>query len=321
MSVRIRGTGSYLPKRVVTNHEIATLVETSDEWIRQRVGIIERRVASEQETCAFIATAAAKEAIDASGISVDQIGLVIVATSTPDYMMPSMACAVQAALNIPDCTAFDVNAACSGFVYALTVAKQFIDAGTVKHALVIGAERISRVLNWKDRGTCVLFGDGGGAVVLSTDTNPGIISTHLHSAGEHRDLLYVPNNLSPKPFQKEVPEAHLTMEGNKVFKYAVSMLGEVVEEVLARNHLTKDQIDWLIPHQANERIISATAKKLDLSMDKVVLTLPYHGNTSAASIPLALDTAVRDGRIKRGDLLLLEAFGAGFVWGAVLVRY
>ncbi len=321
MPVKISGTGSYLPERIVDNHEIATRVETSDEWIRQRVGIIERRIASEQETCAFIATAAGQKALEASGISADQIGLVIVATSTSDYMMPSMACAVQANLGIPDCTAFDVNAACSGFVYAVTVAKQFLDNGSVQHALVIGAERISRILNWEDRGTCVLFGDGAGAVVLSVDAEPGIIATHLHSAGQYRDLLYVPNSLSPQPFQKEVPDSHLTMEGNKVFKFAVSMLEEVVEETLHKNNISKDQIDWLIPHQANERIITATAKKLGMSMDKVVLTLPYHGNTSAASIPLALDTAVRDGRIKRGDLLLLEAFGAGFVWGAVLVKY
>ena len=321
MSVKISGTGSYLPERIVTNHDIAKIVETTDEWIRQRVGIIERRIASEQETCGFIATQAAKKALEASGISVDQIGLIVVATSTPDYLMPSMACEVQMELGVPDCTAFDVSAACSGFVYALTTAKQFIDAGTVEHALVIGAERVSRILNWEDRTTCVLFGDGAGAVVLSRSAEPGIISTHLHSAGQYRDLLYVPNSLSPTPFQKEVPDSHMTMEGNKVFKYAVSMLEAVVLEVLEKNKLDKEAIDWLVPHQANERIIEATAKKLQLSMDKVVLTLPYHGNTSAASIPLAFDTAVRDGRIKRGNMVLMEAFGAGFVWGAVLIKY
>lgn len=320
-SAKISGTGSYLPETIMTNDDLATRVDTSDEWIRQRVGIISRHIASNKESNAFMATEAAKKALEAAELSAEQIDLIIVATSTSDLIMPSMATQVQGALGIENCIAFDISAACTGFVYALGVANQFFNNGAVKHALVIGAERMSRVVNWNDRSTCVLFGDGAGAVVLSQSNEPGIIATRMHSDGVNKELLYVPNKLGTDAFSLVAPEAHLLMEGNKVFKHAVNMLEEIVDQILEDSGLSKNDVDWLVPHQANERIIAATAKKLDMPMSKVVLTLPHHGNTSAASVPLALDAAVRDGRIKRGELLLLEAFGAGFVWGAALVKY
>lgn len=322
MRAKISGTGSYLPKTIMTNHDLAQKLETSDEWIRQRVGIISRHIASGEETNTFMATEAAKKALTAAKVSAEQIDLIIVATSTSELIMPSMATQVQGALGIQHhCMAFDISAACTGFVYALGIANQFFNSGAVKHAIVIGAERMSRVLNWEDRATCVLFGDGAGAVVLSASDEPGIIATRMHSDGVNKELLFIPNNLATQPFSALVPEAHLMMEGNKVFKHAVNMLEEVVDQILVDSGFSKTDVDWLVPHQANERIITATAKKLDMPMTKVVLTLSHHGNTSAASVPLALDAAVKDGRIKRGDLLLLEAFGAGFVWGAALVRY
>lgn len=319
--IHISGTGSYLPECVVTNHDLSKQLDTSDEWIRQRVGIIERHIASATESTCFMATRAAERALAAAGLTAQDIGLIVVGTSTPDDLLPSSAGQVQAALGTTDCIAFDLNAACSGFVYALTVAQQFLLSGSVKHALVIGSERMSRTVDWQDRRTCVLFGDGAGAVVLSAGEREGLLGAYLHSAGSCRDLLFAPSALSPAPFKAMTDHSPLVMDGGKVFKCAVNMLGEVVEEVLQKHHLSKNQIDWLVPHQANERIITATADKLAMTMDKVVLTLPYHGNTSSASIPLALDTAVRDGRIQPGQLLLLEAFGAGFAWGAALVRW
>ncbi|MDO8954927.1 MAG: beta-ketoacyl-ACP synthase III [Gammaproteobacteria bacterium] len=321
MEVKIAGTGYYLPKHVLHNDDIAKFVDTTDEWIRQRVGIISRHIADEHETNVFMASEAAKNALKAANLDADQIGLIIVATSTPDNIMPSTACEVQHRLGISGCPAFDVNAACSGFIYALSIAHQFFLAGTVKHALIIGSERMSRVIDWRDRGTCILFGDGAGAVVLSASDQPGILGSYIHADGQYKELLQVPNNLPTKAFEGIQLEAKLTMQGNKVFRYAVTMLEQVVLEVLEKQGLDKSAIDWLVPHQANERIIIATAKNLGLSMDKVVLTLPTQGNTSAASIPLALAYAIEQKQIKRGELLLLEAFGAGFVWGAALIRY
>ncbi|PCI36305.1 MAG: 3-oxoacyl-ACP synthase [Thiotrichales bacterium] len=325
MQAKIASVGHYLPTKILTNHEISTIVDTSDEWIMQRVGIKQRHISSEEETNVFMAERACKMALEKSDIPVDAIDLIIVATSTSDYRMPSTACEVQALLGIEHCVAFDVSAACSGFVYAMDIANKFIKTNSTKNALIIGTERMSRVLDWEDRGTCVLFGDGAAAVLLTAtnETDIGILGTKIHSSGAQKDLLFVPNRLSNTPFteKEEHEKPYLTMQGNKVFRHSVNMLGEVVEEILLQHNCTKDDIDWLIPHQANERIINATAKKFNIPSEKVILTLQNHGNTSAASVPLALSTAIDDGRIKRGDLLLLDAFGAGFVWGSVLVRY
>ncbi|MDF2690360.1 MAG: 3-oxoacyl-ACP synthase [Gammaproteobacteria bacterium] len=321
MPAKIAGTGYYLPKQVLTNQEIAKWVDTSDDWIRQRVGIISRHIASENETNVFMAEQAAKKALAEAKLDPKDLDLIIVATSTPDSIMPSTACEVQHKLGVAGCPAFDVNAACSGFIYALSIVHQFFLAGTVKHVLIIGSERMSRVINWQDRSTCVLFGDGAGAVVLSASDQPGILGSYIHADGQHKELLHIPNHLPDQAFAGEKLEAKLTMQGNKVFRYAVTMLEQVVLEVLEKQGLDKSAIDWLVPHQANERIIAATAKNLGLSMDKVILTLPTQGNTSAASIPLALAYAIEQNKIKRGELLLLEAFGAGFVWGAALIRY
>jgi 3-oxoacyl-[acyl-carrier-protein] synthase III len=317
----ITGTGYYLPQNAVTNDELSKRVDTSDEWIRQRVGIESRHIALAHETNTMMSSEAAKMALNNAGCDANDIDLLIVATSTPDDVMPSQAVCVQQALGITDAIAFDTVAACSGFIYGLGIAEQFFATGAVKKALVIGAERMSRVVNWEDRATCVLFGDGAGAVVLEAADTGGIIATKLHSTGAHRDLLYIPNALPKNAFTPEADAAHLVMQGNKVFKSAVTLLGEVVDEILADAGLQRSDIDWLVPHQANERIITATAKKLGLPMERVVLTLPQHGNTSAASIPLALAVAVERGQIKKGELLLLEAFGAGFVWGAALIQY
>lgn len=321
MQAKIAGSGYYLPKQILSNHDIAKIVDTTDEWIRQRVGIISRHIADEQETNVFMASEAAKAALKKAKIKADEIDLIIVATSTPDSMMPSTACEVQSKLGIAGCPAFDVNAACSGYIYALTIANQFFKTGSVKHALVIGSERMSRVVDWTDRSTCVLFGDGAAALVLSASDEPGIIGSYIYADGQHKDLLNISSHLPNKAFAAEKLEAKLAMQGNKVFRYAVTMLAKVMEETLAKHGIDHSQVDWLVPHQANERIITATAKHLNLSMDKVVLTLPTHGNTSAASIPLALSHAIEQKKIKRGELLLLEAFGAGFVWGATLIRY
>ncbi|MCX7122217.1 MAG: ketoacyl-ACP synthase III [Gammaproteobacteria bacterium] len=320
MKARIAGVGAYLPKRVLTNAELSTFVETSDEWIQERVGIRERRIAEGHETNAFMASEAGKAALLHAGLSAEDLDLIIVTTSTPDHMMPGVACSVQANLGAA-CPAFDLNAACGGFIYGLHTAKQFFDAGSVRHVLLVGSELMSRILDWTDRSTCVLFGDGAGAVVLSASETPGILASRIFADGMHRDLLYVSPHLRADAFATDCPVPQLKMEGNKVFRVAVEKMGELVDLILKEANCTQDQIDFLVPHQANERIITATAKKLNLSMDKVILTLGLHGNTMSATIPLALADAVHTGKIKRGDLLLFEAFGAGFVWGASLVRY
>jgi len=318
---RIAATGSHLPERVLTNKKLETLVETSDEWIRSRTGIEERRIAAENETTCDLAEQAARQALEAAGIRASDIDLLIVGTTTPDVVFPSTACMLQHRLGAEDCGAFDVNAACSGFIYALSVADQFIRAGTAQTILVVGAETLTRMLDWSDRSTCVLFGDGAGAAVLVADEQPGILSTHIHANGGYGDLLKTDVGVS-RGFKAE-PRGGLavTMRGNEVFKVAVNTLGRIVDETLAANQLEKSDLDWLIPHQANLRIIKATAKKLDMSMDQVIVTVNKHGNTSAASVPLALDVAIRSGRIERGDKLLLEAFGGGFTWGAALISY
>ena len=318
---RITGTGGYLPKRILTNHDLENMVDTSDEWIRDRTGIKQRHIAGEREYTVDLAEKAARNAIDAAGISIDQIDLVIVATTTPDRVFPSTACLLQQRLDIHGCPAFDVQAVCTGFIYALGVADQFFKAGTSKCALVVGAETLSRVLDWTDRNTCVLFGDGAGAVVLQADEETGILSSHLHADGSYEHLLKVDYGVSTGKREIFEGSGGITMKGNEVFKMAVNTLGRIVDETLQHNNMQKSDIDWLVPHQANIRIINATARKLSMSLDHVVVTVDKHGNTSAASVPLALDVAVRDGRIKRGEVLMLEAFGGGFTWGSVLLRF
>jgi len=318
---RIAGTGSYLPERVVTNADLEKLVDTTDEWIHTRTGIRQRHIAAEGQTTSDLAFHASQRAMAAAGVTADEIDLIVVGTTTPDIIFPSTACLLQHRLGANGCTAFDVNAACSGFVYALGVADKFVRSGTSKCALVVGAETLSRMLDWSDRGTCVLFGDGAGAVVLRPDSETGILSTHLHADGGYKELLYNPVGVSAGFKDEKNHGVRVLMAGSEVFKVAVKTLDAVVEETLAANDLDKHDIDWLIPHQANLRIITATAKRLDMPMERVVVTVDRHGNTSAGSVPLALDEAVRSGRIKRGELLLLEAFGGGFTWGSALVRY
>jgi 3-oxoacyl-[acyl-carrier-protein] synthase-3 len=318
---RIIGTGGYLPENVMTNHDLVKLVDTSDQWIRERTGIEQRHIAAEGETTVDLAEKASRQAIAAAGIDPEEIDLIILATSTPDKIFPSSACILQARLDIHGCPAFDIQAVCTGFIYALAVAEKFIKSGSVRTALVVGAEVFSRILNWQDRGTCVLFGDGAGAVILRADSDTGVLSTHIHADGKYENLLWVPYGVGDGYEQVKAGKAFVEMRGNEVFKMAVNTLGRIVDETLAANHMKQSDIDWLVPHQANIRIITATARKLRMSMDQVVVTVHTHGNTSAASVPLALDVAVRDGRIKRGELLLLEAFGGGFTWGSVLVRY
>ena len=318
---KITGTGGYLPEKVVTNADLEKIVDTTDDWITSRTGIKKRHLVVEGETTCDLAEKAALNAMEAAGITKDDIDLIIVATTTPDRIFPSTACLLQDRLDIHGCTAFDVQAVCTGFVYALGVADKFIKSGTHKTALVIGAETMSRTVDWNDRATCVLFGDGAGAVILEASEEPGILSTHLHPDGKYKDLLTVPAGVSENPALFQSGEAYMQMKGNEVFKMAVNTLGRIVDETLAANNMEKSDIDWLVPHQANIRIINATAKKLDMSMDNVVVTVHEHGNTSAASVPLALDVAVRDGRIKRGETILLEAFGGGFTWGSALIKY
>lgn len=316
---KIAGTGSFLPEKVLSNKDLEAMVETSDQWITDRTGIKKRHIVSEEETTTDLAFYAAEKAIKAAGINNDEVDLIIVATTTPTRVFPSTAALVQERLNIRSgCPAFDIQAVCTGFIYALTVADKFIKSGTVKNALVIGAESLSRIVDWTDRNTCVLFGDGAGAVVLQASEEPGVLSTHIHCDGQYNQLLTVPTG--PGSIPSEAME-YIEMQGNEVFKVAVKTLSSIVDETLATNKLSKSDVDWLIPHQANIRIIAATAKKLSMSMDHVVVTVDEHGNTSAASIPLALDTAVRDGRIQRGETLLLEAFGGGFTWGSALLKY
>ena len=319
---RIAGTGSYLPERVLTNADLEKMVDTSDEWIVARTGIRERRVAAEGQTTGDLAFEAATRAMQAAGVEASEIELIVVGTTTPDIIFPSTACLLQHRLGANGCAAFDVNAACSGFVYALTVADKFIRSGAVKTALVVGAETLTRMLDWSDRNTCVLFGDGAGAVVLKADSETGILSTHLHADGGKKELLYNPVGVSAgfKPEEKNAG-VRVLMAGSDVFKYAVKALDAVVEETLEANKLDRHDLDWLIPHQANLRIIEATAKRLDMPMERVIVTVHKHGNTSAGSVPLALDEAVRSGKVQRGQLLLLEAFGGGFTWGSALLRY
>jgi len=319
MYSRIAGTGKYLPERVLTNFDLEKMVDTSDEWIRTRTGIERRHIAADDQATSDLAIHAGRAAIEDAGLEPADIGLVVVGTTTPDLIFPNVGCLVQERLGIPGGPAFSVEAACSGFLYALTVADQFLRCGAIERALVIGAETMSRIIDWTDRETCVLFGDGAGAVVLERADEPGIIYSKLGADGRYRDLLYASSGVSARP--KDESDSLLKMKGNEVFKVAVKTLETMVDEVVAANGLEKGAIDWLIPHQANIRIIQATAKRLQLPMERVILTVQEHGNTSAASVPMALDTAIRDGRIKRGDLLLLEAFGGGFTWGASLIRY
>jgi len=319
---RIVGTGSYLPERVLTNADLEKMVDTSDEWIVARTGIRERRVAAEGQTTGDLAFEAAKRAMAAAGVEASEIDLLIVGTTTPDIIFPSTACLVQHRIGANGCAAFDVNAACSGFIFALSTADKFVRSGASKCALVIGAETLTRMLDWSDRGTCVLFGDGAGAVVLKPSGEPGILSTHLHADGAHKELLFNPVGVSAG-FKLDEKNAgvRVMMTGNEVFKVAVKTLDAVVEETLAANDLDKSAIDWLVPHQANLRIITATAKRLDMPMERVVVTVDQHGNTSSASVPMALDHAVRSGKIQPGQLVLMEAFGGGFTWGSALVRF
>ena len=318
---RIAGTGRYLPERVLTNADLEKMVETSDEWIRTRTGIERRHIVAEDQTNLDLCENAARNAIQAAGITPQDIDLVIVGTTTPDQVFPNMGCLLQQRLGIHGCMALSLEAACTGFLYALSVADKFIRSGTTRHALVLGAETLSRMVDWKDRNTCVLFGDGAGAVVLEASDQPGILSTHLHADGQYADLLYFPSGVSKKPEDFHARRDFVQMKGNEVFKVAVTKLGEVAQEALDANGIKGEELDWLIPHQANLRIIEGTAKKLKLPMDRVILTVQDHGNTSAASVPMALDVAVRDGRIKRGQTILLEAFGGGFTWGAALIKY
>jgi 3-oxoacyl-[acyl-carrier-protein] synthase-3 len=314
---KILGTGSYLPEKVLTNHDLEQMVDTTDSWIRERTGIEQRHVVEEGETCVDLAEIAARRAIEAAGVSMDQIELIVVATTTPDQVFPSNACLLQDRLDIHGCPAFDVQAVCTGFVYALAVAEKFVRTGAARTALVVGAETLSRIIDWTDRITCVLFGDGAGAVVLGAADEPGIISSHLHADGAYKSLLQVPAGIG----NGGTGSPYMEMKGNEVFRVAVTTLGRIVDEALDANGMERSDIDWLVPHQANLRIIQATARKLDLDMEQVVVTVGKHGNTSAASIPLALDQAVRDGRIQRDHTLLMEAFGGGFTWGSVLLRY
>lgn len=318
---KIAGTGSFLPEKILTNRDLEKMVDTTHEWIHSRTGIDERHIAADDEFTVDLAEQAARNALEASGKSKDDIDLIIVATTTPDRVFPSTACLLQQRLDIHGCAAFDVQAVCTGFVYALGIADRFFKAGTNKCALIVGAETLSRIVDWTDRDTCVLFGDGAGAVVLESSDEPGIISTHLHADGAYESLLTVPYGVSTGASQLLDGSGGIIMKGNEVFKMAVNTLGRIVDETLAHNNMEKSDIDWLVPHQANIRIINATAKKLKMSTDHVVVTVDKHGNTSAASVPLALDVAVRDGRIQRGEMLLLEAFGGGFTWGSALIKY
>lgn len=317
MYTKILGTGSYLPVQVRSNADLEKMVETTDEWIVTRTGIRERRIAAPDENVATMAFCAAEKALEMAGVSKDEVGLIIVATTSSSHAFPSSACQVQQMLGIKDAAAFDLAAACAGFTYALSVADQYVKSGAVRHALVIGSDTLSRALDPQDRGTIILFGDGAGAVLLGASEEPGILSTHLHADGTYGGLLTLPY----QDRENQTQPAYVTMAGNEVFKVAVTELAHIVDETLQANGLDRSALDWLVPHQANLRIISATAKKLGMGLDKVVITLDRHGNTSAASVPAALDEAVRDGRIQRGQLVLLEAFGGGFTWGSALVRF
>lgn len=319
MNSRILGTGSYLPEAVRTNADLEQMVETSNDWIVERTGIRERRIAGAEETVATMSYGAALRALDAAGIDAQQLDMIVLATTSGDNAFPAAACEVQAMLEVPGIPAFDLAAACAGFSYALSVADQFIRNGQARHILVIGADALSRMCEPGDRSTIILFGDGAGAVVLGASEEPGILSTHLHADGRYGELLKLPQR--QRGVSGSEMDAYMSMKGNEVFKVAVSRLSEIVTQTLAANGIDKSELDWLVPHQANYRIINATARKLNMSLDRVILTLDKHGNTSAASVPIALDEGVRDGRIQRGHLVLLEAFGGGFAWGSALVRF
>ena len=320
---RIIGTGSHLPEKVVTNHDLEKVLDTDDQWIRERTGICERRISSDEEPTTVLAEHACRKALEAADVDPGEIDLLVMGTTTPDLIFPSSACLIQKKLGLPDCGAMDVNAACSGFMYALSIADKYIRCGDAEKVLVCGSETLSEMINWNRRETAVLFGDGAGAVVLEASEEPGILSTHIHANGNHAELLNTEVGVSRgfKGLEENDGKVELFMKGNEVFKVAVRTLGRIVDETLAANNMDKSELDWLIPHQANLRIIAATARMLDMDMDRVVITVDRHGNTSSASVPLALDEAVRDGRIKRDDMLLLEAFGGGFTWGSALIKY
>jgi 3-oxoacyl-[acyl-carrier-protein] synthase III len=314
---RIAGTGSHLPEKVVSNFDLEKMVDTSDEWIRSRTGIERRRVAADGETTVDLAEHAARRALDAAGVEPQDVDFIAFGTTTPDLVFPNCGTLLQERLGCRGVPAFSVETACAGFMYALSIADKYVRCGEATRALVVGAETLSRITDWSDRATAVLFADGAGAVLLEPAAAPGVLSTHLHSDGYYKDLLYCGSGVS----RGFAPKLAISMAGSEVFKIAVTKLGQAVDETLAANGLERTALDWLVPHQANIRIIEATARRLDLPMERVIVTVQEHGNTSAASVPLALDVAVRDGRIKRGELLLLEAFGGGFTWGSALVRY
>lgn len=318
---RIAGTGRYLPERILTNADLEKMVDTSDEWIRTRTGVERRHIAAEDQTTSDLCVEAAKVAMEAAEITPDDIDLIIVGTTSPDLIFPNIATLIQRRLDIHGCPAFSIEAACTGFIYALTTADKFIRAGESKCALVIGAEIITKLVDWKDRSTCVLFGDGAGAVIVKPSEQQGIISCHLGADGKYKDLLYYPVGASKDLHKAGRGDSKIIMSGNEVFKVAVKTLGGVAEQAMAANGIDKNDLDWLIPHQANLRIIQATAKRLNLPMEKVIVTVQDHGNTSAASVPMALDVGIRDGRVQRGQLVLMEAFGGGFTWGSVLMRF
>ena len=313
---KIIGTGSYLPEKILTNKELESSLDTTDEWITSRTGIKERHIAGPGEKTSDLAYEAALKAIASANITPGDIDLIILATTTPDKIFPSTACTVQAKLGIKVCPAFDIQAVCTGFVYALSIADKFIKTNSAKNVLVIGADRMSSITNYTDRSNAILWGDGAGAVILSASNEVGIISTHIHAAGNHEELLHVPRHDKASNIADTIE-----MKGNQVFKIAVNTLDKIVDETLENSGITKAEIDWLVPHQANIRILEATAKKLDMSMDKVIVTIDRHGNTSAASIPLALDEGVRSGKIRKNHMILMEAFGGGFTWGSALVKY
>ena len=317
---RIVGTGRYLPERIMTNADLEKIVDTTDEWIRTRTGVERRHVVEPEQTTSDMCVEAAKKAMDAAGVKPQDIDMVITGTTTPDLIFPNISTIIQHRLGIPACTAFSLEAACTGFIYALTTADKFIKAGEAKCALVMGAECITKLIDWTDRNTCVLFGDGAGAAVVVPSDEPGIISTALGADGQFKELLYYPVGQSKNLEVAGTEDANIIMKGNEVFKVAVKTLGAIAEEALNKAGVTKEELDWLVPHQANIRIIQAMAKRLNMPMDKVILTVQDHGNTSAASVPMALDVGIRDGRVKKGQLVLMEAFGGGFSWGSVLMR-
>lgn len=318
---RIIGTGGYLPEKILTNKALESMVETSDEWIKGRTGIEQRHIAAEDQTTCDLAEQAALSALEMAGISAQDIDLILVSTTTPDKTFPSTACLLQQRLDNHGAAAFDIQAVCAGFVYALSVADQFIQTGMAKKVLVVGAETLSRITNWSDRNTCVLFGDGAGAVILEASEEAGILSTHIHADGQYEKLLHVPTGISIQSETGAIEDKTMHMEGNEVFKVAVNTLSAIATETLEANQIKPEDLDWLVPHQANLRIIKATSKKLKLRDDQTVVTVNKHANTSSASVPLALNEAIRDGRIQRGEILLLEAFGAGFTWGSALIKY